>query len=151
MRILLSLFAMLVLTSATAEPVKPNFTGEWVMDLSKSSFGPIYPPTSFVRKIVHHEPNIEIFDEQVDGSPPSTRKLTTDGQSSLLDIAGMAVSASIVWDGRDLVATTTVGSINLKFLDRITLSTDGNILTSQTHVSSPQGESDLTIVFERQR
>jgi hypothetical protein len=138
-------------TIANGGGVAPNFSGDWVMVGSKSDFGSIPAPASFTRRIVHYDPKIEITDLQVGGAPPSTRSMSTDGKPSRLEINGTVTSASIVWENSALVATTVLDDINLKIIDRMVLSEDGNILTSKSVVSSPQGEVVLTVVFERPR
>jgi hypothetical protein len=55
-----------------------------------------------------------------------------------------------VWEGDALILTSTVDAMSVKFTDRMTLSGDGRILISAVHISSPQGDLDIMIVFDRQ-
>jgi hypothetical protein len=41
-------------------------------------------------------------------------------------------------------------SAGVKFTDRMSLSADGKTLTSKVRITTPQGDGDLTIVFDRQ-
>jgi hypothetical protein len=143
-------FAALVGTAAAAD--KPNFSGEWKMNAAKTSFGPLPPPTSIVRKVTHAEPSLVIVEEQQGdlGTQNTTRKYTTDGKETSFESNGTEVKGSAVWDGNVIVVTSSVDAVGLKFIDRMTLSEDGRTLTSVVHIASPQGELDITIVFDKQ-
>jgi hypothetical protein len=144
------LVAALAGTAAAAE--KPNFSGEWKMNAAKTNFGPLPPPTSIVRKVTHTEPSLIIVEEQQGdlGTQNTTRKYTTDGKETSFEANGAEVKGSAVWDGNVIVVTSSVDAVGLKFIDRMTLSDDGRTLTSVVHVASPQGELDITIVFDKQ-
>jgi hypothetical protein len=131
---------------------KPNFSGEWKMDPSKSNFGQLPAPTSFVRKIQHRDPSLIIIEEQnANGmQSTSTRSVTTDGKPATLQLNGIAALCSAVWDGSDVIATTAMDAAGLKFTDRMSLSTDGKLLTSKVQIATPQGDAELTLVFNRQ-
>jgi hypothetical protein len=131
---------------------KPSYSGEWKMNLASSNFGQLPPPDSFVRKIELAGPALSIVEKQSAGGSQSTttRKLTTDGKPATLDLNGYPAVCSAVWDGKDIVATSSMDSAGLKFTDRMSLSADGKTLTSKVQIASPQGDADLTIVFDRQ-
>jgi hypothetical protein len=162
-RVLIAAFAMLTIAAGavaaekpaankTATSDKPNFSGEWTMNVAKSNFGQVPPPAKFVRRIRHSEPSLTVIEEQTAGGRDSTttRKITTDGKSVTLELNGAAALCSSVWDGTDIVATTTLDSVGLKFTDRMSLSSDGKVLTSKVQIASPQGDGELIIVFDRQ-
>ena len=144
--------SLLALAGAATAADKPNFSGEWKMDPAKSNFGQLPPPTSFVRKIQHKDPSLIIIEEQSANGMQSTttRSVTTDGKPATLQLNGMAASCSAVWDGSDVVASTAMDAAGLKFTDRMSLSADGKVLTSKVQIATPQGDADLTIVFNRQ-
>jgi hypothetical protein len=162
-RLLIAALAMLTIAAGAAaaeKPAankagaseKPNFSGEWTMNAGKSNFGQLPPPAKFVRKIQHLEPSLTVIEEQTAGGRDSTttRKITTDGKSVTLELNGAAALCSSVWDGTDIVATTTLDSVGLKFTDRMSLSSDGKILTSKVQIATPQGDGEMIIVFDRQ-
>jgi hypothetical protein len=151
-RALIAVLATMVLTGTAPAADKPNFSGEWKMNAAKSDFGQLPPPASFVRRIEHSDPLLTIVEDQSAGGANSTttRKLTTDGKSSALELNGMAAACSAAWDGTVLTATTTLDSVGLKFTDKMSLSADRKLLTSKIKIASPQGDADLTVVFERQ-
>lgn len=161
-RVLIAAFAMLTIASGAvaAEKAaankaaisnKPNFSGEWSMNAAKSNFGQLPAPAKFVRKIQHSEPSLTIIEEQSAGGSDSTttRKITTDGKSVTLELNGAPALCSSVWDGADLIATTALDTVGLKFTDRMSLSSDGKVLTSKVQIVSPQGDAELIIVFDR--
>jgi hypothetical protein len=151
-RALIAVLAVLVLAGIAPAADKPNFSGVWKMNAAKSDFGQLPPPTSFVRKIEHAEPSLTIVENQSAGGADSTttRKLTTDGKTSALELNGMAAACSAAWEGTDLIATTTLDSAGLKFTDKMSLSANRKLLTSKIKIATPQGDADLTVVFDRQ-
>jgi len=95
---------------------------------------------------------LSIVEDQSAGGAQSTttRKITTDGKPATLELNGYPATCSAVWEGQDIVATTNMESVGLKFTDRMPLSPDGKTLTSKVQISSSQGDGELTIVFDRQ-
>lgn len=144
--------AAVVLAGAAAAADKPNFSGEWKMNAAKSDFGQLPPPTTFVRKIAHAEPSLTIVEEQTAGGADSTttRKLTTDGKTTTLELNGNSAACSATWDGTDIIATTALDSAGLKFTDKMSLSADRKSLTSKIQIATSQGDAELTVVFDRQ-
>jgi|SRR5580698_2517237 len=155
----MKIFALLALTLSSTlafaaqpgHPAQPDFSGEWKMNAAKSDFGQLPPPTSFVRKITQAGPSISIIEEQSAGGANSTttRKLTTDGKAAPLELNGMAAACSAAWQGTDLILTTAMEGPGLRFTDTMSLSADRKTLTSKVHIATPQGEVDVTVVFER--
>jgi len=145
-------FALAVLAGTTAAADKPNFSGEWKMNLAKSDFGPVPPPTMITRRVTHAEPSLTIVEEQISalGDQNTTRAYTTDGKEITFQANGAEVKSSATWDGATLVVISTVDVVALQFNDRMTMSEDGKVMTSVVHVTSPQGDADITLVFERQ-
>jgi hypothetical protein len=150
-RALVAACALTVFAGISLGAEHPNFSGEWKMNAAKSDFGQLPPPTSFVRKIVQAEPSITIVEEQIAGGANSTttRKLTTDGKASPQELNGITAACAATWEGGELVATTAMDSAGLKFTDKMSLSADRKLLTSKVHIATPQGEVDITMVFER--
>ena len=144
--------ALAVLTGTTSAADKPSFSGEWKLNLAKSNFGPVPPPTAITRRVTHAEPSLTIVEEQTSvlGDQNTTRAYTTDGKEMTFQANGADVTSSATWDGAALVVISKVDAIGLLFNDRMTMSGDGKVMTSVVHITSPQGEVDLTLVFDRQ-
>jgi hypothetical protein len=147
-----ALLAMLVITGVSSAGDKPNFTGEWKMNPTKSNYGAFPAPTSMVRKITLADPSLVIVENQTGGGTDgiTTRTYTTDGKSSSFEINGTPLVGSATWDGSDLTVITLVESAGLAFKDKMSLSSDGKELTSKVLVKSGQGDAEITIVFDRQ-
>jgi hypothetical protein len=147
------LFAITLIVMATVgwATAKPNFTGEWQLNLSKSNYGALPPPTSMLRKITHAEPSLEIVDDQSGGrrTGVSTRKYMTSGQATTFEVNGAAVEGVAAWEGNSLIVTTKVDAVGLLFKDKMSLSADGKQLTSEVHIDSSQGPAQVTLVFDR--
>ena len=129
---------------------KPNFSGEWQLNLSKSNYGSMPAPTSLLRKITHNDPSLEIVDDQIGGrrTGVNTRKYTA-GAPTTFEINGAAVEGAAAWEGNSLIVTTKVDSVGLLFKDRMSLSGDGKQLTSNVQIDSSQGSTQVTLVFDR--
>ena len=147
-----ALFALTLLTGTVAAADKPNFSGDWKMNATKSSFGPIPGPSSITRKVTHAEPSLAIVEEQQGdmGTQGTTRKYTTDGKDMTFESGGAVVRGTAVWEGNTLILTSIVDAIGATFTDRMSLSEDGRTLTSAVHIASAQGELDLVVVFDKQ-
>jgi hypothetical protein len=157
-RVLIAALAVLTIVAGAAAADKPkasdkpNYSGEWKMNLAASNFGQFPPPNSFVRKIEQADATLSIVENQSAGGADSTttRKITTDGKPATLELNGYPAVCTAVWDGKDIIATTSMDSAGVKFTDRMSLSADGKTLTSKVQISTAQGGGDLTIVFDRQ-
>ena len=148
----LCVLVMFAAIGAAAAADKPNFSGEWKMNAAKSNFSGLPAPSSIVRKVTHTEPSMVIVEEQQSDMGPqnTTRKYTTDGRPSSFEANGAEVVGTAVWEGNVLVVNSSVEGVGVKFVDRMSLSEDGRTMTSAVHIASPQGEIDLSIVFEKQ-
>jgi hypothetical protein len=148
----LAVLLVLGLVGGGQGAAKPNFSGEWKMNAAKSSFGVLPPPDSMSRSITHAEPSLAIVEKQQSamGDQHTTRKYTTDGSPTTFDVNGAIVKGTAKWAGATLEVTSDVEMIGATFVDKMTLSADGKTLTSQVHITSPQGDVDITVVFEKQ-
>jgi len=122
------LTTLLALALIAAQPAdKPNFSGEWTLNLAKSNFGALPPPTTLTRTITHAEPALTIEETQTGalGDQSATRKYTTDGSAVTFVVNGATVAGSAKWAGPVLEVLSTVDSLGMTFTDRMSLSADG--------------------------
>src|SRR5262245_16085251 len=107
--------------------VKPNFSGEWKINLAKSDFGVLPPPASMSRTITHAEPALTIVEAQRSdlGEQNTTRKYVTDGTETIFNANGADVKGSAVWTENTLVVVSKVDAVGLTFNDTMSLSADG--------------------------
>lgn len=147
-----TLLSLLLLTAAIGSVSKaadkPDFSGDWKVNFEKSDFGALPPPESLTRKVAHAEPSLAIEDTQ--NGQKTTRKYTTDGKEIVFDSQGTDVKSAAVWEGNAIVVKSKVEAVGVQFKDTMTLSADGKIMTSAVRITSPQGDIDITVVFNKQ-
>jgi hypothetical protein len=134
---------------------KPNYSGDWKLNAAKSDFGPIPAPTTYTRKIMHAEPSITIEDTQTGsamGDQHDTRTYTTDGKEVTYQSNGADVKAALTWDGDALQVDSkaSIQGMDILIKDKIALSEAGKTMTDAVHITSPQGDLDIKLVFEKQ-
>jgi hypothetical protein len=141
----------MVLLGGQTPAAKPNFSGVWTMNAAKSSFGGLPAPTLFTRTITHAEPAMTIVEEQRSemGDQNSTRKYVTDGSESIFQSNNIDVKTSALWKDSTLVVESSVEAFGVTYHDTMSLSADGRTLTSIVHVTSPMGEVDFTVIFDK--
>jgi hypothetical protein len=133
---------------------KPNFSGEWSLNIDKSNMGPMPPPTSMTRKVDHSDPALT-FTEAIVGSPQgdvtTTVKVTTDGKETTNQMMGNPAKTTASWDGSTLVISMSMDfqGTEIKLIDKWQLADDGKTLNDNRHVVIPQGEFDLTYVLNK--
>jgi hypothetical protein len=144
---------MTVATMAVAAD-KPNFSGDWTLDATKSDFGPMPPPQSMTRKVDHNDPSLTYTEAQTGGPQGDTNrtmKYSTDGKETTNDMMGTPMKATAKWDGDALVMN---GKLDMQgneitLTDKWTLSADGKVLTDTLHIGTAQGEFDITYVMNK--
>jgi hypothetical protein len=149
--LLLSLAAALGTVQAQA---KPDFSGTWKVNLSKSDFGSGPAPESRTDKISYEDPNLKDTITQSLRGRETTYDMNyaTDGKETTNTVRGTEVKSIARWQGDELVVDTkgSIGGRPLTFNDRWSLASDGKTLTLQRHLVSPMGETDQKIVFDKQ-
>lgn len=151
-RILPSLAILAV--AALPALAKPNFSGDWKMNPSKSDFGPMPAPSSMTEKIAHEDPNLTVAVKQAtdQGDFEANLKYTTDGKECSNEVRGNPVKSTAKWDGDTLLIDSKAkfGDNDMTINDKWNLSEDGKTLTVSRHIVSPMGEGDIKMVLEKQ-
>jgi len=143
-----SVLRLALITVAVANVIpaadKPNFSGSWKMDLTKSDFGGAPPPDSFSRKIEHNEPVVILTDDQTSALGPeqAVRKYTTDGQETTYQWMGSDVKSAAHWEDNSLVIIGKVnaGGTDLIVTSTLTISADGKTLTERDKIAAAGNE-----------
>jgi hypothetical protein len=148
----LAALVSLALLAGGQSATKANFSGEWKMNVMKSDFGALPPPEFITRTITHDDPSLTIVELQRSamGDQNATRTYRTDGTDTTFESNGVTVAGNAKWTESTLVVTSKVDAIGLNFVDTMSLSADGKTLTSKVRIGSPQGDLDVTIVFDKQ-
>jgi hypothetical protein len=154
-----SLFAMCLFAAALATTApaadKPNFSGDWKLNAAKSTLGPMPAPTSYTRKVTHAEPSITIDDTQTGtavGDQHDTRTYSTDGKEISYQANGADVKSAATWDGDALQINSkaSIQGTDILIKGKMTLGDGGKTLRDAVHITTPQGDLDITLVFDKQ-
>ncbi len=133
---------------------KPNLTGDWKLNISKSEFGQMPAPTSRMDKITHEDPKLTLAVKSSSerGDFAYEMKYMTDGSESVNEMRGNPIKSVAKWDGDTLVidSKASFNGNDVTMSDKWTVSPDGKTLTIKRHMASSMGEGDLTYVFEKQ-
>lgn len=145
--------AAAVLTVPAMAAGKPDFSGEWKLNVDKSNFGPIPPPTSETQKIDHKDPVVKILTNHngMDGEYTTDLTYTTDGKESKNTVRGAEAKSIAKWDGDALAVDTKVDYQGMEITLKVTmkLSEDGKTINATTKIVTPQGDFDMASVLEK--
>jgi hypothetical protein len=137
---------------AASSQAAPNFSGAWKLNLAKTDYGPIqqFAPEFMMRTINHADPVLQISTHAKgpQGETTTDLKYTTDGKPA----ENKGSKGTAKWDGDKMVVDSVrdAQGAELKQHDVWTLSADGKTMTVTSHLIAPQGEFDLTLVFDKQ-
>jgi hypothetical protein len=133
---------------------KPDFSGTWKLDASKSEFGPMPAPDKWERTITHQDPSLKYKTVQAgpQGEMTTDTSYTTDGKESMNKFRGQDVKGVAKWDGDVLTIQSKreVQGMEISINERWTLSPDGKVLTIANAISTPQGDFETKIVADKQ-
>jgi hypothetical protein len=141
--------------AATAQ-TKPDFSGDWKLNIAKSEFGQMPAPDSMSQKIDYKDPDLKVTTHAVGGPQGDVTydaKYTTDGKECLNQFGDQIKAKSkLAWDGSTLVVDTNMdfGEMQITIKGKWTLSEDGKVLKQTAHFDSPQGSIDVTYLFDKQ-
>lgn len=144
----------ILLLCAVTATAKPNFSGDWKMNPSKSDFGEMPPPSSIVQKITHNEPDLKVISTWVGEQGEFTNNLTytTDGKECPNKTRMGESKSTLKWEGDILVidSKSEFQGNAVTITSKWALSEDGKTLTVSSHFSSSMGEGDAKVVYEKQ-
>ncbi|MDQ6758515.1 MAG: hypothetical protein M3Z32_01460, partial [Acidobacteriota bacterium] len=148
-----SSIALLAATAGLAQ-AKPDFSGTWKLNVDKSDFGPLPPPTSRVDVIQHAEPSLtdSVTADTPQGKQNFTSTYTTDGKEVTNKNGPREIKSTMTWEAFNLVVNSKLSfndnEVTIKSV--WSLSADGKTLTQTAHIASPMGEADQKWIFEKQ-
>jgi len=150
------LVTLAILTLAALPALaKPNFTGDWKLNTSKSTFGEMPAPDSMTYKVTHAEPKLSTATKQSSqmGEFEMQASYTTDGKECTNQGFGGSTSKSVVkWDGDTLVIETKgqFGDNEFTMTQKWSLSADGKALNIVQTFKSAMGEGEQKLVLDKQ-
>jgi len=133
--VLLVVLATLVLSAQPtfSQDAKPNFSGHWKLDKSKSDFGSGPQPDEVSEVIDHHEPTLVVNTTTTQSGREEKRSVryTTDDAENVNVVAGHTMKTKTHWEGNSLV-TVVRDERGLQLTEVRTLSKDGKTQTVET-------------------
>jgi hypothetical protein len=149
------MFPILAVVSLTFAADKPDFSGNWKMDVAQSDFGGSPPPDSLTRKIEQAEPQLILTDEQssATGHDKAARKYTTDAKETTYQWMGNEVKSAAHWEGNTIVIVGKVDASGTEILVNsiLSLSADGKTLTENDKLAAGENQiGAFKIVFVKQ-
>jgi hypothetical protein len=153
-RVVAALFVGLLLCSpAVLAADKPDFSGNWKLNVEKSDFGPMPKPEKADFAIVHKEPELKVKTTAVSsmGEVTNDVRILTDGTAFTNTMHGQEVKGTAKWDGKTLVVTQTLEmqGTAITFVQKWTLSDDGKSITQDLNISTPQGEVTQKAILDK--
>ena len=135
------------------EMSRPDFSGTWVLDLSRSSLE-IMIPDSSIFVIDHREP-ILIGERThfLDGvsNTSSGSEATTDSVLTVLQAGDLEIQTRVYWDGQTLVLAQewSQGGVPVTNLVRYTLADEGQTLIADERMSAGDDDHHNVWTFRR--
>jgi hypothetical protein len=151
-----SIALALLLAAVAGAQSKPNFTGTWKQDDSRSTVRP-GSTLKYSNKIDHEDPKLSKMTIMDYGDRPATtytQTYVTDGTpNTSSDREGDTITTTVKWEGNVLVFETgekeKAGALFTR--ETWTLSEDGKTLTKKIHRTGGRGgDSDQTYVLVKQ-
>jgi len=133
---------------------RPNFTGHWKLNVSKSDFGQMPAPDSMTQTVTHADPNLTVAIKQSSegGEIEVESKYTTDGKECVNQVGSAEVRSTLKYEGETLVIVSKgqFGDTAFTMTDKWTVSEDGKVLTIMRHFETGMWEDNQKLVLEKQ-
>jgi hypothetical protein len=157
MRKLLVLIALGSAAFAANTNGKPDFTGNWVLNVGKSNFGKMPKPQGMTLKAAHKGDVLHSIQTTDDDQGPKSIEgdWFLDGKQHPVDPSAPSATNSnrqtqmSRWQGNALIAERRSQDGSYRETIRMTLSGDGKTATEHVAVKSPDGNNLSTLVWER--
>jgi len=136
-----------------AESGKPDFTGNWTLNIGKSNFGKMPKPQIMTLKAERKGEVLHSTQTTDDGQGPKSVEgdWFLDGKQHPVDptAQGNKQTQMSRWQGNVLVAERKSEDGSYRETIRMNLSGDGKTATEHIMVKSPNGSNRSTLVWER--
>jgi hypothetical protein len=107
-----------------------------------------------VQKVTHNEPQLKVIHTQTgdQGTNTTDSTYTTDGKMCVNQGPMGESKSTLKWDGNTLVIETKMDfqGAEVGITNKWTLSEDGKTLTVNLHFSTPMGDGDAKMVYDKQ-
>lgn len=156
------IFSLILFASATVFAQKANLSGTWNFNESKSQLGENRFRMPASKLTIAQDENTLNIERQVkgrDGQDMTMKeKYTLDGKvSENTGFMNSVKKSTVAWsaDNKTLTITSTTvmerdgNTTEIKQVENIKISDDGNTLTIDSTSTSPRGERKQTLVYEK--
>ena len=148
------LLTVACLSLSVPASARPDYSGVWKLDYSKSYLGPMADQKTMVLDVTHDDPRLIVTSRyRLAGREESEEmRLLTQGEEMVFVLNGKETRGHALWFGDHLFLTTTqpIAGIEAKIEELWTLSADGRTLRIHAVVTTPKGREELLGVFEKQ-
>ena len=132
---------------------KPNYSGAWKLNVGKSDFGPIPGPDTRTQKIDHQDPALKVTNDEEGpmGKQNWEFSLVAGGPEVAAKMGDREVKNAVAWEAGNIVVTTKLqyeGS-DVVIKSTYVLSGDGKTMTVNSHITSPMGEFDQKLIYDK--
>lgn len=143
-------FSLLLTASVWSQDRKPDFSGHWTLNTSKTDYGRMPKPRAYTEVIEQKVPTLIINTTSDDGRGESKSflKLTTDDRDCTNELNGNEFHSKSHWEGSKLVTTVT-GDRGLSLVEVRSLSADGKTQTIETYMGQRSGSPAMVRVEDR--
>jgi hypothetical protein len=142
---------------------KPNMSGNWTLDISRSNFGRLassqFSNAKMTLKISYREPELKITRQASMNGQTRNHNLLyfTDGRGETNPniLTNEQMRSKTKWEGARLISRSSSSlsfngqSVNLEAIEKRELSADGKTLLITNTFSSPRGVDVVKLVFKR--
>ena len=145
------------IVSASGAPTA-DFTGDWKVNIEKSDFGMLFAPKAAAVKITQEGTTIKMAASETNAQDETNRvesTLATDGTqcAGTLIATHYLVTGVMIWNSGSLAfdASGSSAGVDFKVHEVWVLSPDKGTITITRHFSSARGDTDQTVVLEKQK
>jgi len=141
---------LLLFAPVWAQEKKPDFSGQWNINLARTDYGRMPKPKSYVEVIEHKDPafTVTTTSEEGRGESKTFLKLTTDDRDCLNEVNGNEFHSKSHWEGGKMVTTVT-GDRGLSMVEVRSLSADGKTQTVEMYMGQRGGAPAMVRVEEK--
>ena len=133
---------------------RPDFSGSWAIDPSRSHFGPMQPPSVFERTIRQTPNQMHSFTHQAGdhGDSHTNVQFTLDGKENVISLHGDEARVTGKWMMSSLMVETKRGNAEGQIVSSETWSLEegGKALLIQAKVTRAKKVFPMTIYLLRQ-
>ncbi len=150
------LFPLLLISASLAVPAsKPDFSGEWRLNLERSEFASQPAPKKLTQTIAHKDPELKLALLEIsplDQEVTQDATYSTDGTETSNLMLGTVVKSTVKWEGDELTlhSRAEFGGRSVDIKDRWRLAEKGTTLIITRHLEGIAGTFDQTIVLDKQ-